>query len=327
MAKKLQITGNYLIVTDTITSKIERRLPTSRVSYKVYSDTLHIIYINRHDENFHIPISELVDSNNLPFTEATLIAFMDDFTGGLSIGSAVDVVIQDSTSPLFILHATELLNETTLTANAVIDEKTFTVLDNTDFAVGLDITVYSSNVNRVSFFYITNVAGNVITVDSPIDFAYSSGDFVQLGSHDLAVDGSVTPRIFGIRNPTTQDIDLSVDITRILLSMQLTSDGDYDEFGNIPRLTNGLLCRFVDSYKSNIFNVKDNREMDNLMYDLKFISAKKNSPDGLSGRFTFAKLGAVVRLKPFEDLQFIVQDDLTNLTEFEIIAQGSGVVD
>ena len=327
MAKRLEIKGNYLIVTDTITSKIERRLPSSRVSYDYYNATLHIIYINRYDQNYHVAFDELVDSDDLPFTETTLIAFMDKFTGGTTITTPVDVVIQDSTSPLFILHATELLNETTLNADAVIDEKTFTVLDNTDFAVGLDITIYSSNLNRVSFFHITNVAGNVITVDSPIDFAYSSGDFVQLGSHNLAIDGSVTPRIFGIRNPTTQDIDLSVDITRIILSMQLTGGGDYDEFGNIPRLTNGLVCRFVNSYRENIFNVKDNREFDNLMYDFKFIEASGNAPDGLSGRFTFDKLGAVIRLKPFEDLQFIVQDDLTDLTDFEIVAQGSGVVD
>ena len=37
------------------------------------------------------------------------------------------------------------------------------------------------------------------------------------------------------------------------------------------------------------------------------------------------KLGSVVRLAPFEDLQFIVQDDLTGITTFEILLQGAGV--
>ena len=327
MAKRIEVKWNYFIVTDTITSKIERRLPASRVSYDFYNNTLHIIYINRYDQNYHILLSELIDSDGVAFTEATLLEFMDRYTGGTTITTPVDVVIQDSTSPLFILHATEILNETTLTVDAVIDGNTFALSSVTGVLIGRDLTVYSPTNNRVSFFHIISISGNVVTVDSPIDFNYAAGEFVQIGNSNLAVDGSVTPRIFGIRNPTAQDINLSVDITRMILSMQLTGGGDYDEFGNIPKLTNGLVCRFVDGHKDNIFNVKDNRGFDNLMYDLKFISASGNAPDGLSGRFTFTKLGAVIRLKPFEDLHFIVQDDLSAITEFEITAQGSGVID
>jgi hypothetical protein len=150
---------------------------------------------------------------------------------------------------------------------------------------------------------------------------------VQFGASDMSVDGSVTPVIFGIRNPTAQDIDFKVDITRIIFSMELSGTGDYDQFGNITALDNGLLCRFVNGETRNIFNVKTNRDLDNLMYDFKFILAGGGAPNGASGRFTFEKLGSVVRLKPFEDLQFIVQDNLTGLNVFEVLAQGAGVTD
>jgi len=73
-------------------------------------------------------------------------------------------------------------------------------------------------------------------------------------------------------------------------------------------------------------NAKDNRGLDNLMYDLKLIAAQGGSTDAVSGRFTFSKLGAVIRLKPLEDLQYIVQDDLSAINIFEISTQGSGVV-
>ena len=112
--------------------------------------------------------------------------------------------------------------------------------------------------------------------------------------------------------------------------MQTTSLGTYSQFGNIAKLTKGLVCRFVNGTTLNIFNAKDNRELDNLMFDLKFIPSQGGAPDGLSGRLTFSKLGAVIRLRPFEDLQYIVQDDLTlgaNITKFEISVQGAGVVD
>lgn len=257
-----------------------------------------------------------------------LISTLEILQTPLNSDSApLDVVLQSSTSPLVIIKATELKGETTLTVEAIEDTYVFNVADTSGAVIDEIMTLYSVNENRVSFFVIKEINVNAITVDSLIDYAYEIGDFVQFGSQNMAVDGSVTPRIFGIRNPTAQDIELAVDFTRMILTMQLTSAGDYDEFGNIPELEKGLLCRFVDGEKRNIFNVKNNRDFDNLMYDFKFIDSLGQSPNGLSGRFTFEKLGSVIRLKPFEDLQFVVEDDLTNITLFEILLEGAGVTD
>ena len=66
------------------------------------------------------------------------------------------------------------------------------------------------------------------------------------------------------------------------------------------------------------------------MYDFEIQQATQSQQDGFTGRLTFAgqnKFGAVVRLGAGEDLQVIIQDDLTSLVLFEIIAEGSEVVD
>ena len=324
---RIESKKNYIILTDTATSQTIE-YPKGRVRYKDWSATIDFKYIDDSSQDRTFLFSELVDADDVLWVKSELIDWLRLNTGGaikVSDNGTIDVSIQSSTSPLVIIKATELLAETTLTTLAVIDAKILSVASSTGAVVGDALTIYSTLNNRVSFFTILAINGNDITVDSPIDFAYEVGSFVQFGNTDMSVDGSVTPRIFGVRNPTAQDIDLAVDFTRMILSMELTGSGDYDEFGNIPALTNGLICRFVDGRKQNIFNVKDNREFDNLMYDFKFIAASGNAPDGLSGRFTFEKLGSVIRLKPFEDLQFIVEDNLTGLTTFEILLQGAGV--
>jgi len=271
-----------------------------------------------------LDLTDLQDETGAAYTAETFVNFYERYTGlGL-----VDVSTQSSTSPLVLVKASEPVAETTLSALAVFDAKTFTVTSPTGAAIGQQLTLFSPLGNRVSFFQILNVVGSVITVDSPIDFAYEIGAFATFGNTNMAVDGSVTPRVFGIRNPTAQDINLTVDFTRMILSMELSSAGNLSTFGNIAKLEKGLVCRFNDDYSYNIFNVKDNRELDNIMYDLKFIDAKGPAPEGLSGRFTFEKLGSVIRLKPFEDLLFIVQDDLTtgaDITKFEIMLGGAGV--
>jgi len=320
MAYKIFKRGGYFYIVDTDTGREREGLSKDvKVSRGTTSqDDFYFQGINNFDNDISVNITEIQDYSGNSYTVSQFIEFYEGAT-------SMDVTLQSSTSPLVINKATELIAETTLSALAVEDEKTFVVSSTTGALVGQQLTVYSTINNRISFFTVLAINGSTITVDSPIDWAFELGDYAQFGNTNLAVNGSVTPRVFGIRNPTAQDIDLKVDLTRMILSMKLTSSSDYDEFGNIPRLTNGLVCRFVDGFKQNIFNIKDNREMDTLMYELKFIPASGNAPDGLSGRFTFEKLGSVIRLRPFEDLQFIVQDNLTSITTFEIETQGAGV--
>jgi hypothetical protein len=144
----------------------------------------------------------------------------------------------------------------------------------------------------------------------------------------MNVDGSTTPQIFGVRNPSTVDIPLEVDISRLMFSSLTATTPQLSDFGDIAGgLTRGIVIRAVDGTYRNIVNFKTNMEMKEAMYDLEIQTTAATAQDGLTGRFTFEKLGQVVRIGPDEDLQIIIQDDLTTLTSFEVIAEGSQVTD
>ena len=100
MAKKLEISGNFLKSTDTVSGIVENRVPTLYANYRIYSDTLHIIYVNRHAEDFYIQLANIVDFNGDPFpTQADLEAFLDEGLGGAASntvdGAIVDLATND----------------------------------------------------------------------------------------------------------------------------------------------------------------------------------------------------------------------------------------
>ena len=144
----------------------------------------------------------------------------------------------------------------------------------------------------------------------------------------MNVDGSVTPQIFGVRNPITTDITLEIDISRILFSMLTASTPQLSDFGDITSgITRGVQIRRIDGTYQNIINFKSNMELKNITYDVEIQTAASNAQDGLTSRFTLTQLEQVVRIGAGEDLQVIIQDDLTSLTSFTMIAEGSEVTD
>jgi len=66
------------------------------------------------------------------------------------------------------------------------------------------------------------------------------------------------------------------------------------------------------------------------MYDFDIEITSGNQQDGFTGRLTFAgqnKLGAVIRIGADEDLQIVIQDDLTGLSSFSVVAEGHQVIE
>ena len=326
MPYKIYKRGSYFYIVDTDTGR-EREGFTSEVKVSrgtVTEDDFYFKNVNNWVADKPINIADISDYNGNSYLLNDFITFYENTP-------AVDVVLQDSTSSLIVVPFTKLIAETTLTSVTSIDDLTITVDSVVGVSVGDLATIYSVNDNRVYFSLILAINGNVLSLDSNLDFAFSIGDFVSIGKVEMNVNGSVTPQIYGVRNPTNQDIPLVVDISRILFAILAGSPVDLSKFGDIDGgITRGLLVRKVDSVNRNIFNVKTNAEFKNLMFDVGIELAKGNAQDGITGRFSFAgqdKLGAVVRLKANEDLQIIVQDDLTSLESFTMIAQGSEVVD
>lgn len=246
---------------------------------------------------------------------------------------ARDVNVQDQVTPPLLVPLNKTSNTTTLAAVTAIEDRTITLADTTGFVDGTFVTISSTTDNR---FYIGRQlgipVGSVITMDTPLDFAYSIGATCAAGSIDLNVNGSITPQLFSVR-ASDPGIPVTVDITRIILQCTCTTAVDLSKFGDIVGgITNGIVLRKTDGTYINIFNFKNNAEIAAAMFDFTPYVASNPSQglDGFTARLTFAgqgKLGVALRLATGEDLELIVQDDLSSLTSFIIVAEGHVVID
>jgi hypothetical protein len=245
---------------------------------------------------------------------------------------SLPVTLQDQTTPTVITKFSILEETTTTTAPIAIGDYVIPVTSATGISAGKYLSIFDPTSIRFTNFVVVSVASLNVTVDRPVDFAYPSGSYVDVQETNLNVNGSVTPVVAGIRNNAggtpPPGIALSVDITRIMFSCVAASTVDLTLFADIAALTRGLTLRKRDGNYYNIFNVKSNGEMGGIMYDFTIHSSGvgQQGVDGFLGRLTFAgqnKMGVVQRLALNEDLEIIIQDNLTGITDLEIIAEGS----
>jgi hypothetical protein len=238
----------------------------------------------------------------------------------------LDINIQDQHTRPVIAKMSTLDNEDTLASASAIDDLVITVVDGTGFLVGQYLSIFDIVSNRFYLGTILVVATNDLTLDTPIDFPYPIGSFVTGGITDMAVDGSSTPVIFGLRN-TDQSIGDTFDVTRLIFTVLTATVPAFDEFGDLTALTNGIVLRKKDGTYWNIFNLKTNGELGGIMYDLSLADPinPNQGQNGFIARLTFAgqsKVGVTLRLAPGEDLQLLVQDALQGLTLLEIVVEG-----
>ena len=229
------------------------------------------------------------------------------------------------------LYFTKVLNDTTLAAPSVVDDNDITLAPGHGGVIGNEIDV-SSTLNGSHFMQsqILNVVGDVITLDTPSNRIYTVADTVVAISYDnMNVDGSVTPVVFSVKPLINQ----SGDFYRIIVRMTDNVDMDFETFGGITALTNGVVVRVNEgngNYRT-IVNFKSNGDIENFSYDSNYFTNKAGGVRGFSSRMTFngkAKHGVVIRLDGARDesLEIVVQDDLTGLTSMLWIAQGSEIL-
>ena len=254
--------------------------------------------------------------------------------GATHTRNAMDVVLNDSITPTVIGKMSRVTNSTALAVGVEhspsAHEYTIVVDDATGASVGSYITLFNPTLERFSFYTALAVVSNTITLDSPIDASFPVGTYVDIATTDMSVDGSVVPVTFGLRGTgAPPGVDMTADVTRIIVTCYTSGVGDLGDFGDIAGgLTRGLLLRRRNGATYNIFNVKTNGELAGITMDFDPYAAS-NPNQGVNGfvsRLTFSgqdKLGVVIRLEVGEDLELIVQDDLTSLISLEIIAEGS----
>lgn len=216
---------------------------------------------------------------------------------------------------------------TTISVAITAGDTSFTVASAVGFAVGnfIHIENAAGTIAESPHPKITAIAGNVITIDRPIDNAYAINDIVTLTVINMNVVGTLAaPQSFKVY-PLNGYV---WHLTRILIEMTHTSAGDNGLFGNLAALTNGVVLRRYDGTTGlyNTFTIwRTNSDIVTDMYDVTY-SARSGGGGayGTNCRGTFANAGAIVYLDGAagDHLDILVQDDLSALTSFRIKAQG-----
>lgn len=234
----------------------------------------------------------------------------------LQSNNASPVNVQNIVTAPLILPMAQQLGLTTLSSDTAINDYTVNVTNATGMTVGKHFRIINSEADRFYAGTILNIAANVITLDSPLDFVYLSGSEVTYSNINLAVDGSGTPIEFHLRTGSPS-IPSSVDIYKMTLVCETATPIDLNKFGDLPALTKGLLFRSENGVIHNIWNVKANRELVGL--DADFQTFDSTHPvqgiDGFVWGLTFngqTKMGVAIRIDQYGQLSLTVQDDLAS---------------
>jgi hypothetical protein len=234
------------------------------------------------------------------------------------------VNVHDQTTRAFDFFFGRLDNVTTLAAQADPEDLTLTLTATTGFTDGKSAAVFA----EVDDFYIGKQigapAGSVISLDTPVDIVLPNGSAIAAVTTNMAVDGSVTTQIFQI-GPTGPGSTAVTEVTRIMGHILDSTAMDDGKFGGMTALTNGVVFRKNDGVISNYWNVKTNADLALLCYNFQYSDKAPGGQFGANFRNTYAGQGAhgvVLELLPGEYLEILIQDDLTALDEFTMMAQG-----
>jgi len=232
----------------------------------------------------------------------------------------VPVVLQDQTTEIVDYYLTVPFKNITLLADININDVNITVNDTTGISVFDAINMKSKN-NWYQAL-ITAINGNVLTLNTPIDCCYNTSSLVEIAKWNMNLDASSEKMIFYITGLEEQGFD----ITRVLFSITDDDPMDSSTFGGLPALSNGVILRQTNGRNKNIFSVYNNAGFSERAYDVNYVDRAPAGEYGLIVRRTFAgqeKNGVSVRLSDESDkLEVIIQDDLTDLTKFAVVAQG-----
>lgn len=246
----------------------------------------------------------------------------------------IPVNLQDQHSPAFAINMSqEVGSATTLTTDATADAWSISVTTGHGLVAGDEVLLQDPTNNRAAVFGVVSTAGNnTVNLDSPLQFSYpAASTIVQELTSDLTVDGSTTRQSFYIRTQTT----LELDITCLQFQMTTTAAPEFTDFGDIiGGLTRGLFLRQkingIYGY-NNLWNCKNNADLAQLACD--FTIYEETSPPGVNGIAFGIKYagqhnhGVTLRIGQNDELELIVQDDLTSLLSFHIQVHGHLVTD
>ena len=244
--------------------------------------------------------------------------------------AAINTMSIRSTNDLLDLPFLMSVSESnTLAVVTVVDSRDITISAAHGLTTGNDAGKYIE-ITEGNFFYqsrIISVAGDVITMDSPMNHVYPVGSIIYLSTSDMRVDGSTVPKVFTIK-PTADQMGY---FSRCILTAASTTVQDFTTLGGISALSVGCLLRVKvagGSY-NNIINFKSNGDWIERAFGHTFLVNNGNNVRSFISAKSFEAAGADVHLSGLleEELQLVIQDDLTSAsnTVITMTAQGTAI--
>ena len=242
----------------------------------------------------------------------------------------VDAYVQDQTTDRISLYLAQVLDTITIQANTEKDDELITI-ETTGVVPVIGNFVCLQEDGKITQVEITSVSlfvGDVydIGIAVPLDYAYTTEGGCTLQNVNMNIDGSTTHAEFEV----SPKAPYAWDITRMFVSMIMSSAGDDGEFGDIVGgIDKGVYLRKDDSDTSqNIANIKINGDLRLEGYDVTYTTRSGGLGSyGLASRITFSgqdKAGVVIRLSGNSSDRFeaVVRDDLSSIGLFRIKVQG-----
>lgn len=299
--------------------------PDDELDGEIYEGQSH-----RYLESFDGTIYLRVDTDDHPFSitdgiGSTYSRTTDGFGNPISsFKGALSVYDSDVNAIMVNEHLRQDEGTTdTLAAAASIGDRDITVTDGTQFTVDDRIVMYEGELRESSTIKITGIAGDVLSMDKPLEHDYTTAAVVDKIIKSLNVDGSVTPQVFEIAPPPNE----IWHIYRMTIAMVHTTVSSDDRFGNLNKLENGLVLRQTNGFKHNLSVWRDNSDIiEDTGVDLRYSAKSGGGLFGTAARWTFKRAGTVLTLdgSKGDTYQAIVQDDLSGATmvDIEIKIQG-----
>ena len=230
-----------------------------------------------------------------------------------------EVSVQDPTNAMVDLYFCTSINAITLAAAVAIGDRQLTLVAGHGVVVGNGICIKQNK--RFYQGIVTAVATNLITLDSLLDYAFTVGASAERRLSQMNVNGTTTAAVYSLSPPA----GTAWDVCSLSFAILDATEMDDSKFGAVPALTRGIQLRRVNGQTQNLFNIKTNGGFEVFGFETRYASKAPAGSYGFAGHTHFngpEYNGAVVRLEEGDELQLIIQDDLTGLVSFLAMIHG-----
>lgn len=256
----------------------------------------------------------------------------------VAVANNIEAVTQSNVSPWNDFYFSQANGAPTTLTEAVPtagDTRELTVASIATISIGDWLGVFSGDTGNGERYYwaeVLDINGLVLTMQTLIDYPFPVGAVVLSTTKNMAVDGSVTPQVFSIQVGGPGG-DLAIDISRIMMAALTATSVNLAKFADLPALTNGIYLRVKENgvYRNKMI-ARTNYDLAKFAYDWEPYLAinPQQGQDGFNWRFSLGgedKHGAVARVEGgnIGTLEWVIQDDLTDITLLESVGANSEV--